>query len=102
MHAYAAGGPALPTGMLPQEHVGWEHAHVVGHSMGAMIAFRLAADHPERIDSLTLISTTCGRFQSIPRSWRALWYALQVDLAALRMSSACMHALILAPVSSGC
>ena len=63
-----------------QEHVGWEHAHVVGHSMGAMIALKLAAAHPERIDSLTLVSATCGHFESIPRSWRALWYSLQVRL----------------------
>ncbi|KAK9788003.1 hypothetical protein WJX73_006862 [Symbiochloris irregularis] len=63
------------------EHVGWEHAHVVGHSMGAMIALKLASAHPERIDSLTLISTTGGRFQSIPRGWRALWYAFQLMMA---------------------
>ena len=68
--------------MAWQEQIGWEHAHVVGHSMGAMIALKLAAAHPERIDSLTLISTTAGHFQCIPRSWRALWYTVQVGLAA--------------------
>lgn len=60
------------------EHISWEHAHVVGHSMGAMVALKLAAAHPEHIDSLTLVSTTCGHLQSIPRSWRALWYSIQL------------------------
>lgn len=66
--------------MTAQEHISWEHAHVVGHSMGAMVALKLAAAHPEHIDSLTLVSTTCGHLQSIPRSWRALWYSIQVCL----------------------
>ena len=50
----------------------------MGHSMGAMIATRLAALAPERVATLTLISATAGGTQSIPRSWRALKYALQV------------------------
>ena len=64
---------------LEQEHLGWSReVHVVGHSMGAMIATRLAALAPGKLASLTLISTTSGGFQIIPRSWRAVKYALQV------------------------
>ncbi len=64
-----------------QEHLGWnKDIHIVGHSMGGMIATRLAALAPERLASLTLISVTSGGFQIIPRSWRALKYALQVRL----------------------
>ena len=65
---------------LEQEHLGWsKEIHVVGHSMGAMIATRLAALAPGKMASLTMISTTSGGLQIIPRSWRAVKYALQVE-----------------------
>ncbi|CAL8464728.1 g4263 [Coccomyxa elongata] len=60
------------------EHLSWTKVHVVGHSMGGMVATRLAALAPERVASLTLISTTAGGTQAIPRSWRAVKYALEL------------------------
>src|SRR5215207_1382537 len=37
------------------DHLGVEHAHVVGHSYGGTIALQLALDAPERVASLVLL-----------------------------------------------
>ena len=38
--------------------LGIESAHVAGHSLGSMIAMTMAADHPRRVRSITLIGST--------------------------------------------
>ena len=38
------------------DHVGWESAHFVAVSFGAEVAIELAAAHPQRVRSLTLIT----------------------------------------------
>lgn len=49
--------------------LGVREAHVCGASMGGMVAQALAARHPERVKSLTLMMTTSGA-RSLPQpSW---------------------------------
>jgi len=39
------------------DQLGWHHAHVVGHSMGGVVAQQLALDAPHRVTSLALLCT---------------------------------------------
>ncbi len=48
--------------------LGIPKAHVLGISMGGMIAQELALNYPEKVERLVLCSTNCGGRKSIPAS----------------------------------
>jgi 3-oxoadipate enol-lactonase len=55
------------------DHLGIDRAHVVGLSMGGMIAQELALAHSERIDRLVLLSTAARSRPAIMGPWLNLW-----------------------------
>lgn len=63
------------------DEIGWSKFHVVGFSMGGMVATKLAAVNPERVRSLSLLGVTGGGWQALPKTWRALKYAIKTLLA---------------------
>ena len=76
-----AAGPAYHLADLAADTVAvldavdWERAHVVGQSMGGMIAQQVAIDHPSRVASLTSMMSSTGargHGRSTPEAGRAL------------------------------
>lgn len=66
------------------EAVGFGTAHVVGASLGGMVAQHLAIEHPARIRSMTSIMSTPGgrRYLPEPRALRALFMPRPKDAAS--------------------
>ncbi len=65
-----------------------DRAYVVGHSGGALLALRLALDHPERVRGLVMISGsayTDSHTRSIARRWTETYEKDGPDAFALRL-----------------
>lgn len=62
---------------------GIDRIHLLGHSLGAIVAARFAAEHPERVVSLTLASIALGHARLDPQKRAAALDARLADLADL-------------------
>ncbi len=67
------------------EHLGWESAHVVGHSLGGVIAQELALQFPKRVRSLSLLCTfASGRAGARPTPW-VVWMSMRTHVGTRDM-----------------
>ena len=54
------------------DHLGWDQAHVVGHSYGAIVALQLALDLPARVCTLMLLEPAARGVSASPDATAAL------------------------------
>jgi pimeloyl-ACP methyl ester carboxylesterase len=67
------------------DHLGWDSAHVVGHSMGGPTAVQLALNHPTRVRSLSLMCTFARGSDGAKLTARVLWMTLRTRIGTKRM-----------------
>jgi pimeloyl-ACP methyl ester carboxylesterase len=63
---------------------GWESAHLVGHSLGGLIAMQMAITRPARVRSLALLCTGARGRDLVRMSWWSLRAALRTNLGTRR------------------
>lgn len=66
------------------DHVGWERAHVVGHSLGGCIAIALALANRERVASLSLLCAAADGARLVAVDGAMLWRALRMQFGTRR------------------
>lgn len=82
--AYSGGTLAADVAGLMDE-LGLESAYVAGHDWGGIVAWRLAAAHPQRVRKLAILNCAHPRVfaRALSRSWvqrRKIWYFLLFQL----------------------
>jgi pimeloyl-ACP methyl ester carboxylesterase len=63
---------------------GWDSAHVVGHSLGGLIAQQLALDAPRRVRTLSLLCTFANGRAATRMSWWLLQSGVRTSLGSKR------------------
>lgn len=77
--------------------VGWERAHVVGHSLGGLVALELARQERARVRSLALLCTFATGAVPLRPSWSVLWPGLRSKIGSLRARRQAFLELVLTP-----
>lgn len=89
-------GRSLPIGSAPSvermaadvgalmDAAGWTDAHVVGHSLGGLVALELALTTPERVRSLALLCTSASGRDLVQVSWWSIRIGLRMKIGPRR------------------
>ncbi|MFL5386361.1 MAG: alpha/beta fold hydrolase [Longimicrobiaceae bacterium] len=65
-------------------HLGWDSAHLVGHSLGGPVAMEVALARPERVRSLSLLCTLARGRDATRLTWRMLRLGLRSRIGPRR------------------
>ncbi len=76
---------------------GWQDAHVVGHSLGGIVAQELALQAPSRARSLALLCTFSRGRDAMQFSAWMLWYGLRTRIGTRAMRRAAFLKLMMTP-----
>lgn len=60
-------------------------AHVVGHSLGGLVALQMALSHRDRVKSLSLLCTFSGKTTAAPMTRRLFWLGLRTRIGTRGM-----------------
>jgi pimeloyl-ACP methyl ester carboxylesterase len=76
---------------------GWDAAHVVGHSLGGLVAVQLALAARSRVRSLSLLCTFTGSKTAAPMTARMMWLGVRIKVGTRRMRRRAFLGLVLPP-----
>lgn len=80
---------------------GWDSAHLVGHSLGGLVALHLALNARTRVRSLSLLCTFARGREATRLSWEMFWLGLRTYLGTRRMRRRAFTQFVLPPELPG-
>ena len=79
------------------DHVGWTSAHIVGHSLGGMVAIQVGATARERVRSLSLLCTFARGSAIVRPAWALLWIVFRLKAGTREMRRKAFMDMVLPP-----
>jgi len=87
-------GMAADTAAL-MDHLGWDSAHIIGHSLGGLVALQFALDARPRVRSLTLLCSFARGSDVTKPTAGLLWILLRIRAGTRRMRRRAFMELVL-------